>query len=406
MKRRRPVHMLALVLGVVAAVPSIAAADTSFPAAAGDMTARGNLLVWTPWTGPGRLMSVFGDAAAPLPIPRARFGSVDLGTDARGRTVLVYRSCQAARPRHCAVYLYDFASQRHRRLAALDRSGCRVGDVRISRGTVAFARDCGGHALDGLYLKRPRKPVRRMRGVPAVLSFDLDGEPWRSSTASMRDGPEEATWWLTTELRCSGWGSGAADSSLASASSCPPPTPEPTSRTCASTPGSRTGSGRCSPRTTGRRSSGARSTEARPRRSSSGPAGSTSATYADRLGSYAVSGDRLYYSRPACGGFRGVHRPGGGYARLPLSRRPVHKERAKVDGDRRALDSERPPDRRPSLRPSSFDERCASAGARRATPPPVHLARDRTLLASMQSTHRSGTELTAAVSARQGAERP
>jgi hypothetical protein len=193
--------MLALVLGVVAAVPSIAAADTSFPAAAGDMTARGNLLVWTPWTGPGRLMSGFGDAAAPLPIPRARFGSVDLGTDARGRTVLVYRSCQAARPRHCAVYLYDFASQRHRRLAALDRSGCRVGDVRISRGTVAFARDCGGRALDGLYLKRPGKPVRRMRGVPAVRSFDLDGNTVAFIHSQQRDGPEEATWWLTTEVR-------------------------------------------------------------------------------------------------------------------------------------------------------------------------------------------------------------
>jgi hypothetical protein len=213
-KRRRPVHMLALVLGVVAAVPSIAAADTSFPAAAGDMTARGNLLVWTPWTGPGRLMSGFGDAAAPLPIPRARFGSVDLGTDARGRTVLVYRSCQTARPRHCAVYLYDFASQRHRRLAALDRSGCRVGDVRISRGTVAFARDCGGRALDGLYLKRPGKPVRRIRGVPAeggpirrilgvpaVLSFDLDGNTVAFIHSQPRDGPEEATWWLTTEVR-------------------------------------------------------------------------------------------------------------------------------------------------------------------------------------------------------------
>jgi hypothetical protein len=193
--------MLALVLGVVAAVPSIAAADTSFPAAAGHMTARGDLLVWTPWTGPGRLMSGLGDAAAPLPIPRARFGSVDLGTDARGRTVLVYRSCQAARPRHCAVYLYDFASQRHRRLAALDRSGCRVGDVRISRGTVAFARDCGGRALDGLYLKRPGKPVRRMRGVPAVRSFDLDGNTVAFIHSQQRDGPEEATWWLTTEVR-------------------------------------------------------------------------------------------------------------------------------------------------------------------------------------------------------------
>jgi hypothetical protein len=204
--------MLALVLGVVAAVPSIAAADTSFPAAAGDMTARGNLLVWTPWTGPGRLMSGFGDAAAPLPIPRARFGSVDLGTDARGRTVLVYRSCQAARPRHCAVYLYDFASQRHRRLAALDRSGCRVGDVRISRGTVAFARDCGGRALDGLYLKRPGKPVRRLRGAPRLEvlqplglprlgSFDLAGGTLAFIEHRVSNGPEEATWRVTTELR-------------------------------------------------------------------------------------------------------------------------------------------------------------------------------------------------------------
>jgi hypothetical protein len=157
-------------------------------------------------------MSGFGDAAAPLPIPRARFGSVDLGTDARGRTVLVYRSCQAARPRHCAVYLYDFASQRHRRLAALDRSGCRVGDVRISRGTVAFARDCGGHALDGLYLKRPRKPVRRLRGAPRLEvlqplglprlgSFDLAGGTLAFIEHRVSNGPEEATWRVTTELR-------------------------------------------------------------------------------------------------------------------------------------------------------------------------------------------------------------
>ena len=216
MKRRHPVHMLALALGVVAAVPSIAAADTSFPAAAGDMTARGDLLVWTPWTGPGRLMSGFGDAAAPLPIPRARFGSVDLGTDTRGRTVLAYKSCQAARPRHCAVYLYDFASQRHRHLAALDRSGCRVGDLRISRGTVAFARYCSGssgrRALDGLYLKRPRKPVRRLRGAPRLEvlqplglprlgSFDLAGATLAFIEHRVSNGPEEATWRVTTELR-------------------------------------------------------------------------------------------------------------------------------------------------------------------------------------------------------------
>ena len=134
MKRRRPVHMLALVLGVVAAVPSIAAADTSFPAAAGHMTARGDLLVWAPWTGPGRLMSGFG-AASPLTIPRARFASVDLGADVRGRAVLVYSACQIRRPRHCDLGLYDFASRRHRRLSGLSRPGCSERGARVSRGT-------------------------------------------------------------------------------------------------------------------------------------------------------------------------------------------------------------------------------------------------------------------------------
>ena len=300
MKRRRPVHMLALVLGVVAAVPSIAAADTSFPAAAGHMTARGDLLVWTPWTGPGRLMSGFGDAAAPLPIPRARFGSVDLGTDARGRTVLVYRSCQAARPRHCAVYLYDFASQRHRRLAALDRSGCRVGDVRISRGTVAFARDCGGRALDGLYLKRPGKPVRRMRGVPAVLSFDLDGNTVAFIHSQQRDGPEEATWWLTTEVRVLQLGQ-RRSRLLARERQLVSPAPS----------GAYVEDVRLDSRFAYwerqvftedfrqeilRRPIDASAPEAQLER-----AGRlyVEPTAGDRLGSYAVSGDRLYYSRPA-----------------------------------------------------------------------------------------------------------
>jgi hypothetical protein len=298
-KRRRPVHMLALVLGVVAAVPSIAAADTSFPAAAGDMTARGNLLVWTPWTGPGRLMSGFGDAAAPLPIPRARFGSVDLGTDARGRPVLVYRSCQAARPRHCAVYLYDFASQRHRRLAALDRSGCRVGDVRISRGTVAFARDCGGRALDGLYLKRPGKPVRRMRGVPAVRSFDLDGNTVAFIHSQQRDGPEESTWWLTTEVRVLQLGQ-RRSRLLARERQLVSPAPS--------------GAYVEDVRLDSRFAYWERQVFTEDfrqeilRRPINGSAPATQLeragrlyvdTYADRLGSYAVSGGRMYYSRPA-----------------------------------------------------------------------------------------------------------
>ena len=312
MKRRRPVHMLALVLGVVAAVPSIAAADTSFPAAAGHMTARGDLLVWTSWTGPGRLMSGFGDAAAPLPIPRARFGSVDLGTDARGRTVLVYRSCQAARPRHCAVYLYDFASQRHRRLAALDRSGCRVGDVRISRGTVAFARDCGGHALDGLYLKRPRKPVRRLRGAPRLEvlqplglprlgSFDLAGGTLAFIEHRVSNGPEEATWRVTTELRVLRLGRRRSRLLVRERQLVAP------ADSGAIVEDVRLDSGFAYwerqvftedfRQEILRRPIDASAPEAQLER-----AGRlyVEPTAGDRLGSYAVSGDRMYYSRPAC----------------------------------------------------------------------------------------------------------
>ncbi len=213
MKRRRPVHMLALVLGVVAAVPSIAAADTSFPAAAGHMTARGDLLVWTPWTGPGRLMSGFGVAASPLPIPRARFASVDLGADVRGRAVLVYSACQIRRPRHCDLGLYDFASRRHRRLSGLSRPGCSERGARVSRGAIVFARDCRGSAgrhLDGIYLKRPGRSVRRVRGLPRTLqsllprtleSFDLAGNTFAFVERRMSDGPEESTFRVTTEVR-------------------------------------------------------------------------------------------------------------------------------------------------------------------------------------------------------------
>ena len=214
MKRRRPVHMLALVLGVVAAVPSIAAADTSFPAAAGHMTARGDLLVWTPRTGPGRLMSGFGAAASPLPIPRARFASVDLGTDVRGRAVLVYSACQIRRPRHCDLGLYDFASRRHRRLSGLSRPGCSERGARVSRGAIVFARDCTGSAgrhLDGIYLNRPGRPVRRVRGLPRTLesffdpraleSFDLAGHTFAFVERRISDGPEESTFRVTTEVR-------------------------------------------------------------------------------------------------------------------------------------------------------------------------------------------------------------
>ena len=224
-------------------------------------------------------------------------------------------STGAARPPVRATAPSTSTTSRANAIVASPRStgsGCRVGDVRISRGTVAFARDCGGRALDGLYLKRPGKPVRRMRGVPA--------EPIRrfSGRSVVRPRRQHRGVHPQPAARRPGGGHLVADDRGARAPAGAAAQPAPRARAPARVPrplrslrrgraprlrGSRTGSGRCSPRTTGRRSSGARSTGARPRRSSSGPAGSTSDRQkGDRLGSYAVSGDRLYYSRPAYAG--------------------------------------------------------------------------------------------------------
>ena len=311
MKRRHRVHMLALALGVIAAVPSIAAADTSFPAAAGRMTARGDLLVWSPWTGPGRLMSGFGAAASPLPIPRARFASVDLGTDVRGRAVLVYSACQIRRPRHCDLGLYDFAGRRHRRLSGLSRPGCRERGASTSRGAIVFARDCMGSAgrhLDGIYLKRPGRSVRRVRGLPRAIesSFDLAGNRLAFVERRVSDGPEEATFRVTTEVRVLELGR-RRSRLLARERKLEAPAPSGTY-----VQGVRLDSGFAywerQVLSTGdppvyvfrqeivRRPIDASAPEAQLERAGRlyvEPTGS------DRLGSYAVSGDRLYYSRPA-----------------------------------------------------------------------------------------------------------
>jgi hypothetical protein len=316
-KRRRRGRILALVLGVLAAVPAVAAADTSFPAAGGDLAAHRELLVWSPWTGPGRLMSGFATTASPLPIPRARFSSIDLGTDARGRAVLVYSACRIRRPRRCDLHLYDFASRRHHRLSALSRPGCSERGGRISRGAIVFARDCRGSSgrLDGLYVKRPQKPVRRLRGLfdveplessTALDSFDLAGDMLAFVERRVSDGPEESTWRVKTEVRVLELGrqrsrllarerkleapapSGAyiQEVSLDSGfaywerqvfSEGDPPVDVPFRQEIVRRP-------------IDRRAPAARLERAG--RLYADPTG-------DRLGSYAVSGDRLYYSRPA-----------------------------------------------------------------------------------------------------------
>jgi hypothetical protein len=189
----------------------MAAADTSFEAAVGDIAAHADVLVWShgPFAAPGSLMTGFGSAAAPLPVPGFHLGDMDVGTDARGGTVLVYSACRGARNPCRDLYLYDFASGSNRKLG-LSRPDCAEGSPQISRGVIAFARSrCGP---PGLYLKRPGNPVRRMTELPrptqdplqhrGITSFDLDGRTLAFVLRRVGDElPIGSTWRVITQVR-------------------------------------------------------------------------------------------------------------------------------------------------------------------------------------------------------------
>ena len=217
MARRRRIAPLVWVAlcGAALASPSVAAADTSFPAAAGSLDARGGQLVWSP--GPrasaGPMMAGFGSAATPLPLPGGAFGGVDLGTDARGRAVLVYSACPTKGISCRDLYLYSFANRSTRRLSSLSRPDCAEDGPVISRGTILFARGrCGRGFSAGLYLKRPGRPVRRLTEVPplhwdplqhrGVGSYDIAGRTL--AIVEVRVGhelPIGSTWPVVTEVR-------------------------------------------------------------------------------------------------------------------------------------------------------------------------------------------------------------
>jgi hypothetical protein len=200
---RRPIRVSAVLVVCAAALasPSVAAADTSFPAAAGDLAANGEVLVWSPGplAPPGPLMAGFGPAAAPLPGPSAGLGGIDAGTDARGRAVLVYSACRTKAIRCRDLYLHSFASGGTRRLASLSRPDCAEDRCKPRSGT-------------GLYIKRPGRPLRRLTELPGpaeeilqhrgVTSIDIAGRTLAFIERRVgKELPVGSTWPVVTEVR-------------------------------------------------------------------------------------------------------------------------------------------------------------------------------------------------------------
>jgi hypothetical protein len=214
---RRPIRVSAALVVCAAALasPSAAVADTSFPAAVDGLAASGDVLVWSPgpMAPPGPLMTGFGSAATPLPGPTTGLGGIDVGTDASGRTVLVYSACSALAIRCRDLYLYSFASGATQRLASLSRHNCAEDSPEISRGTIVFVRSrCKPRSGARLYIKRPGRPLRRLRQLPSptedplqhrgVTSIDIAGRTLAFVERRVgQELPIGSTWPVVTQVR-------------------------------------------------------------------------------------------------------------------------------------------------------------------------------------------------------------
>jgi hypothetical protein len=102
--------------------------------------------------------------------PLARPFDVDLGTDARGRSVAVYSRCREGR-RACRIHLYDIAAGRETTLYPGHRPAIR-------QGIIAFAR-LRADGRDAIFIRRmgPKGRARRIhvlpRSLPATTGLDL-----------------------------------------------------------------------------------------------------------------------------------------------------------------------------------------------------------------------------------------
>jgi hypothetical protein len=148
-----------------------------------DLDVRGNHLAWTVSDGRGRyhLRAGFGGTVHALPVRTAGFfRGIDLGTDRRGHTVLVYARCPERERAPCDLYLYRPGSQRERRLDSVSRRACSESKPRIARGVLLFTRRArrshspSGRCSGGLFIKRPGHLLRRLRRR-APSGYDFNG---------------------------------------------------------------------------------------------------------------------------------------------------------------------------------------------------------------------------------------
>ncbi len=184
---------------IIAAVTAAFACGT--PTAVGDVgqlasvqanapiAAEGGWVAWSePWQGAWRLAAWHNGTVAPLAVsPRPQPFDLDLGTDARGRTVATFSRCtqtpatsRDGRPAPwtgagCRVHVLDLATGRESEPAIPRSRGSSDTTPSMWRGRIAFARrDQRHHDVAQVMLWSPRmRHLRRLRhgAIPTRCPF-------------------------------------------------------------------------------------------------------------------------------------------------------------------------------------------------------------------------------------------
>lgn len=117
----------------------------------------------------------------------ANIKDLDLGSDKRGRTVLVFSRCgDLLRASTCKLFQYDFRRRRTLRLHGVSRRGCEEAGPSISRGTLVFVRrGSRRRCRPGIYAKRPG---RRGRRIALRRAGSTDFQAGRIAFSSSRRG--------------------------------------------------------------------------------------------------------------------------------------------------------------------------------------------------------------------------